>query len=96
MLVSVDDYREGILAGLEPLDPITLPLADSHGCVLADDVVAQGVGWPEGGDRVGREMALGFDAVEQGDAISVEFARLLAAFRVVGNSNEPRLLHPTG
>ena len=43
MLVSVDDYREGILAGLEPLDPITLPLADSHGCVLADDVVAQ---WP--------------------------------------------------
>ena len=39
MLVSVDDYREGILAGLEPLDPITLPLADSHGCVLAEDVV---------------------------------------------------------
>jgi len=63
---------------------------------VEDDVVAQGVGWPEGGDRVGREMALGFDAVEQGDAISVEFARLLAAFRVVGNSNEPRLLHPTG
>ena len=43
MLVSVDDYSEGILAGLEPLDPITLPLADSHGCVLAEDVVAQ---WP--------------------------------------------------
>jgi len=43
VLVSVDDYREGILAGLEPLDPITLPLADSHGCVLADDVVAP---WP--------------------------------------------------
>ena len=43
MPVSVDDYREGILAGLEPLDPITLPLADSHGCVLAEDVVAQ---WP--------------------------------------------------
>jgi len=43
MLVSVDDYREGILAGLEALDPITLPLADSHGCVLAEDVVAQ---WP--------------------------------------------------
>jgi len=43
VLVSVDDYREGILAGLEPLDPITLPLADSHGCVLADDVVTQ---WP--------------------------------------------------
>lgn len=43
MLVSVDDYREGILSGLTPLDPITLPLADSHGCVLAEDVVAQ---WP--------------------------------------------------
>lgn len=43
MLVSVDDYREGILAGLQPLDPITLPLADSHECVLAEDVVAQ---WP--------------------------------------------------
>ena len=43
MLASVDDYREGILAGLEPLDPITLPLADSHGCVLAENVVAQ---WP--------------------------------------------------
>jgi len=43
MLVSVDDYREGVLAGLEPLDPITLPLADSHGCVLAENVVAQ---WP--------------------------------------------------
>ena len=43
MLVSVDDYREGIVASLEPLDPINLPLADSHGCVLAEDVVAQ---WP--------------------------------------------------
>ena len=43
MLVSVDDYRERIVAGLEPLDPINLPLADSHGCVLAEDVVAQ---WP--------------------------------------------------
>ena len=43
MLVSVDDYREGILASLESLDPINLPLADSHGCVLAEDVVAQ---WP--------------------------------------------------
>ena len=43
MLVSVDDYREGILAGLTALDPITLPLADSHGCVLAEDVVAE---WP--------------------------------------------------
>jgi len=43
VLISVDDYREGILASLESLDPINLPLADSHGCVLAEDVVAQ---WP--------------------------------------------------
>ncbi len=43
MLVSVDDYREGILSGLTALDPITLPLPDSHGCVLAEDVVAE---WP--------------------------------------------------
>lgn len=43
MLVPVDDYREGILAGVDPLAPIALPLADSHGCVLAEDVVAP---WP--------------------------------------------------
>lgn len=43
MLVSVDDYREGILAGLAPLAPITLSLAESHGCVLAEDVTAS---WP--------------------------------------------------
>lgn len=43
MLVPVDEYREGILAGIEPLAPIALPLADSHGCVLAEDVVAP---WP--------------------------------------------------
>ena len=43
MLVPVDEYREGILAGVEPLAPIALPLADSHGCVLAEDVVAP---WP--------------------------------------------------
>ena len=43
MLVSVDDYREGILAGLEPLAPITLSLGESHGCVLAEDITAS---WP--------------------------------------------------
>ena len=43
MLISVDAYREQILAGIEPLAPIALPLADSHGCVLAEDVVAP---WP--------------------------------------------------
>lgn len=43
MLVSVDDYREGILAGIAPLSPITLSLAESHGCVLAEDVTAS---WP--------------------------------------------------
>ena len=43
MLISVDAYREQILAGVETLAPIALPLADSHGCVLAEDVVAP---WP--------------------------------------------------
>lgn len=43
MLTGVDDYREGILAGVEPLAPLSLPIADSHGCVLAEDVVAA---WP--------------------------------------------------
>jgi len=43
VLVSVDEYREGILAGLAPLAPITLSLAESHGCVLAEDVTAS---WP--------------------------------------------------
>ena len=43
MLVSVDEYREGILAGLAPLAPIKLSLAESHGCVLAEDVTAS---WP--------------------------------------------------
>lgn len=43
MLVSVDDYREGILSGINPLAPITLSLAESHGCVLAEDVTAS---WP--------------------------------------------------
>ncbi|HEV8023406.1 MAG TPA: gephyrin-like molybdotransferase Glp, partial [Candidatus Nanopelagicales bacterium] len=43
MLVSVDEYREGILAGLAPLAPITLSLPESHGCVLAEDVTAS---WP--------------------------------------------------
>lgn len=43
MLISVDAYREQILDGVEPLAPIALPLADSHGCVLAEDVVAP---WP--------------------------------------------------
>jgi molybdopterin molybdotransferase len=43
VLVPVDVYRESILDGVEPLAPIALPLADSHGCVLAEDVVAP---WP--------------------------------------------------
>lgn len=43
MLTGVDDYREAILAGVEPLAPLSLPIADSHGCVLAEDVVAA---WP--------------------------------------------------
>jgi len=42
-MLSVDDYREGILAGLAALEPLELPLLDAHGCVLAEDVTAP---WP--------------------------------------------------
>lgn len=42
-LVSVDDYRSAVLAGVQPLHPIDLPLASAHGCVLAVDVTAP---WP--------------------------------------------------
>ena len=40
---SVDDYRDGILAGIRALSPLELPLASAHGCVLAEDVAAP---WP--------------------------------------------------
>ena len=42
-MLSVDDYRDGILAGIGVLAPIELPLSSAHGCVLAADVAAP---WP--------------------------------------------------
>lgn len=42
-MLSVDDYRDGILAGIGVLTPIELPLSSAHGCVLAADVAAP---WP--------------------------------------------------
>jgi molybdopterin molybdotransferase len=42
-VLSVDVYREEILAGIRVLAPLELPLSSAHGCVLAADVVAP---WP--------------------------------------------------
>lgn len=42
-MLSVDSYRDGILAGISVLEPLELPLLDAHGCVLAEDVRAP---WP--------------------------------------------------
>jgi molybdopterin molybdotransferase len=42
-VLSVDEYRDGILAGISILAPIELPLSSAHGCVLAADVAAP---WP--------------------------------------------------
>ena len=42
-MLSVDDYRRGILAGIAALSPLELPLSSAHGCVLAVDVAAP---WP--------------------------------------------------
>jgi molybdopterin molybdotransferase len=42
-VLSVDDYRRGILEGIPVLTPLELPLSSAHGCVLAGDVVAP---WP--------------------------------------------------
>ncbi len=39
-LVSVEEARERILSRIQPLAPIELPLQEAHGCVLAEDVVA--------------------------------------------------------
>lgn len=38
---SIEEAREAILRAVEPLAPIELPLQESHGCVLATDVVAE-------------------------------------------------------
>ena len=45
-LVPVDEARERILSRIQPLAPIELPLQEAHGCVLAEDVVAD-VNLPE-------------------------------------------------
>jgi len=42
-VLSVDDYRNGILDGIAVLAALELPLSSAHGCVLAADVVAP---WP--------------------------------------------------
>jgi molybdopterin molybdotransferase len=39
-LLSVEEAREQVLSRIEPLAPIALPLPEAHGCVLAEDVVA--------------------------------------------------------
>lgn len=42
-MLSVDEYRERVVASVQALEPLELPLADCHGCVLAADVIAT---WP--------------------------------------------------
>ena len=42
-MLSVESYRDEILAGIQPLQPIELPLIEALGCVLAQDVRAP---WP--------------------------------------------------
>ena len=40
-MLSVEEARERILAAIQPLAPIELPLQEAHGCVIAADAVAQ-------------------------------------------------------
>jgi molybdopterin molybdotransferase len=42
-VLSVDEYRDGVLAGIGVLAPLELPLSSAHGCVLARDVASP---WP--------------------------------------------------
>jgi len=42
-VLSVDDYRAGVLSGIRVLAPLELPLSSALGCVLAKDVAAP---WP--------------------------------------------------
>ncbi len=42
-MITVDDYLAGVLASVEALSPIEVPLSSAHGCVLAEDVSAP---WP--------------------------------------------------
>ncbi|MGH2725045.1 MAG: molybdopterin molybdotransferase MoeA [Actinomycetota bacterium] len=40
-LLELDEGRRRILGGVQPLQPIDLPLAEAHGCVLARDVATE-------------------------------------------------------
>jgi molybdopterin molybdotransferase len=40
-LLPVDEARERVLSAIKPLSPLELPLQEAHGCVLAEDVVAE-------------------------------------------------------
>jgi len=40
-LLSVDETRSRILGAVEPLPPIELPLLEAHGCVVAENIVAE-------------------------------------------------------
>lgn len=39
-LVPFDQYRDDVLSRLAPLEPVTVDTLDAHGCVLAEDVLA--------------------------------------------------------
>ena len=39
-LLSVEDARQRVLGGVQPLAPLRLPLTDAYGCVVAEDVVS--------------------------------------------------------
>jgi molybdopterin molybdotransferase len=39
-LLSVEEAQARVLAGVQPLAPLRLPLTDAHGCVAAEDVVS--------------------------------------------------------
>jgi molybdopterin molybdotransferase len=41
-LVELNRYRQALLSRIGPLEPIALGLLEAHGCVLAEDVVAEG------------------------------------------------------
>ena len=38
---SVDQHLADVLAAVHPLPPLPLPLADAHGCTLAENVLAR-------------------------------------------------------
>src|SRR5918994_781284 len=40
-LVPVDEARERVLAAIKPLQPLTLPLTEAYGCVLAESLTAE-------------------------------------------------------